>query len=54
LHSTSPARPSITIPHPVLILGVAAMQVLDPAAGLVESHEVHTGPLLEFVTSSFL
>ncbi|KAK4823197.1 hypothetical protein QYF61_027206 [Mycteria americana] len=37
------------IPQPVLILGVAPTQVQDPALGLVEPHEVHTGPLLELV-----
>ncbi|KAK4831208.1 hypothetical protein QYF61_016045 [Mycteria americana] len=35
------------IPQPVLILGVAPTQVQDPALGLVQPHEVHTGPLLE-------
>ncbi|KAK4822863.1 hypothetical protein QYF61_020714 [Mycteria americana] len=29
--------------------GVAPTQVQDPALGLVEPHEVHTGPLLELV-----
>ena len=33
----------------VLILGVALTQVKHPALGLVESHEVHTRPLLELV-----
>jgi len=33
------------IPQPVLIPGVAPAQVQDPALGLVEPHEVHTGPL---------
>ncbi|KAK4816335.1 hypothetical protein QYF61_015019, partial [Mycteria americana] len=37
------------IPQPVLILGVAPMQVQDPALGLVEPHEVHMGPLLQLV-----
>ncbi|KAK4831204.1 hypothetical protein QYF61_016041 [Mycteria americana] len=37
------------IPQPVLILEVAPTQVQDPALGLVEPHEVHTGPLLQLV-----
>jgi len=37
------------IPQPVLIPGVALTQVRDPALGLFERHEVHTGPLLELV-----
>ncbi|KAK4816418.1 hypothetical protein QYF61_016854 [Mycteria americana] len=37
------------IPQPVLILGVALTQVQDLALGLVEPHEVRTGPLLELV-----
>ncbi|KAK4828585.1 hypothetical protein QYF61_027675 [Mycteria americana] len=37
------------IPQPVLIPGVAPTQVQDFALGLVEPHEVHTGPLLELV-----
>ena len=35
--------------QPVLIVGVALTQVQDLALGLVEPHEVHVGPLLEFV-----
>jgi len=35
------------IPQPVLMLGVAPTQVQNPALGLVEPHEVHTGPLLK-------
>jgi len=31
------------IPQPVLIAGDAPTQVPDPALGLVEPHEVHTG-----------
>ncbi|KAK4823178.1 hypothetical protein QYF61_027082 [Mycteria americana] len=37
------------IPQPVLILGVALTQVQDLALGLVEPHEVQTGPHLELV-----
>ncbi|KAK4821583.1 hypothetical protein QYF61_024442 [Mycteria americana] len=37
------------IPQPVLILGVAPIQVQDPALGLVEPLEFHTGPLLQLV-----
>jgi len=37
------------IPQSVLIPGVAPTQVQDPAHGLVEPHEVHTGPLPELV-----
>ncbi|KAK4822945.1 hypothetical protein QYF61_023445 [Mycteria americana] len=37
------------IPQPVLIPGVALTQVQDLALGLVEPHEVHTGPLLQLV-----
>ncbi|KAK4831745.1 hypothetical protein QYF61_018943 [Mycteria americana] len=37
------------IPQPVLIPGVALTQVQDPALGLVESHEVHAGPILQLV-----
>ncbi|KAK4830883.1 hypothetical protein QYF61_013812 [Mycteria americana] len=37
------------IPQPVLILGIALTQVQDLALGLVEPHEVHTGPLLQIV-----
>jgi len=37
------------IPQPVLIAGVAPNQMQDPALGLVEPHEVHTGPLLGVV-----
>ncbi|KAK4822567.1 LOW QUALITY PROTEIN: hypothetical protein QYF61_016136 [Mycteria americana] len=37
------------IPQPVLILGVAPTQVQDLALGLIEPHEVHTGPLLQLV-----
>jgi len=36
-------------PQPVLIAGVAPTQVQNFALGLVESHEVHTGPFLELV-----
>ncbi|KAK4820994.1 hypothetical protein QYF61_009460 [Mycteria americana] len=35
------------IPQPVLMVGIAPTQVQDPALGLVEPHEVHTGPLLQ-------
>ncbi|KAK4815950.1 hypothetical protein QYF61_010444 [Mycteria americana] len=35
--------------HPVLKSRIAATQVQDPALGLVEPHEVHTGPLLRLV-----
>ncbi|KAK4818697.1 hypothetical protein QYF61_017918 [Mycteria americana] len=37
------------ISQPVLIPGVALTQVQDTALGLVEPHEVHTGPLLQIV-----
>jgi len=37
------------IPQPVLIVGVALTQMQDLALGLVEHHEVLTGPLPEFV-----
>jgi len=37
------------IPQPVLIVGVVLTQVQDLALGLVEPHEVHTGPLLKLV-----
>ncbi|KAK4820325.1 hypothetical protein QYF61_023558 [Mycteria americana] len=37
------------IPQPVLIPGIAPSQVQDLAPGLVEPHEVHTGPLLQLV-----
>jgi len=37
------------IPQPVLVVGVALTQMQDPALGLVEPHEVHTGPLLQLV-----
>ncbi|KAK4822534.1 hypothetical protein QYF61_015540 [Mycteria americana] len=37
------------IPQPVLTRGVPPTHVQDPALGLVEPHEVHTGPLLELV-----
>jgi len=37
------------IPQPLLILGVAPTHVQDLALGLVEPHEVHTGPFLKFV-----
>jgi len=36
-------------PQPVLIAGVAPTHMQNPAGGLVEPHEVHTGPLLELV-----
>jgi len=39
----------LSIPHPVLIPGVALTQMQDPALGLAEPHEIHTGPLLKFV-----
>ncbi|KAK4810205.1 hypothetical protein QYF61_011799 [Mycteria americana] len=38
-----------TIPQPVLKPRIAPTQVQDPALGLVEPHEVHTGPLLQLV-----
>jgi len=37
------------IPQPVLIPGVAPTQMQDLALGLVEPHDVHTGPLTELV-----
>jgi len=37
------------IPQPVLISGIALIQVQDLALGLVEPHEVHTGPLLKLL-----
>jgi len=37
------------IPQLVLIVGVASTQMQDLALGLVEPHEVHTGPFLELV-----
>ncbi|KAK4826718.1 LOW QUALITY PROTEIN: hypothetical protein QYF61_010933 [Mycteria americana] len=37
------------IPQPVLKPRIAPTQVQDPALGLVEPHEVHTGPLLQLV-----
>jgi len=37
------------IPQPLLIVGVVLTQVQDLALGLIEPHEVHTGPLLELV-----
>ncbi|KAK4817730.1 hypothetical protein QYF61_026530 [Mycteria americana] len=37
------------IPQPVLKPRTAPTQVWDPALGLVEPHEVHTGPLLQLV-----
>ncbi|KAK4818846.1 hypothetical protein QYF61_020065, partial [Mycteria americana] len=37
------------IPQPVLKPRIALNQVQDPALGLVEPHEVHTGPLLQLV-----
>jgi len=37
------------IPHLVLIVGAATTQMQDLALGIVESHEVHLGPLLESV-----
>jgi len=37
------------IPQPVLIVGIALTQMQDLAVGLVEPHEVHTGPLLKLV-----
>ncbi|KAK4814468.1 hypothetical protein QYF61_018986 [Mycteria americana] len=37
------------IPQPVWKLRIAPTQVQDPALGLVEPHEVHTGPLLQLV-----
>ncbi|KAK4824771.1 hypothetical protein QYF61_018505 [Mycteria americana] len=37
------------IPQPVPTLGVAPTQVQDAALGLVEPHEVPTGPLLRLV-----
>jgi len=37
------------IPQPVLIAGVAPIEVQEPEAGLVEPHKVHTGPLLKLV-----
>jgi len=40
------------IPQPVLILRVAPTQVQDLALGLVEPHEVHTGPPLQLVRVS--
>jgi len=41
------------IPQPLLIgSGVALIQVQDLALGLVEPHEVHTGPLFHFSSLS--
>jgi len=37
------------MPQPLLIAGIAPTPVQDLALGLVEPHEVHTGPFLEFV-----
>jgi len=37
------------IAQPILVLGVTPNQLQDPALGLVEPSEVHTGPLLELV-----
>jgi len=37
------------IPQPVFVLGIVLTHVQDLALGLVEPHEVHTGPLLELV-----
>ncbi|KAK4806791.1 hypothetical protein QYF61_005587 [Mycteria americana] len=37
------------IPQPLLKPRIAPTQVQDPALGLVEPHEVHTGPLLQLV-----
>jgi len=37
------------IPQPALMVGVALSQVQDLALGLVEPHEVHTGPPLQLV-----
>jgi len=39
-------------PQPVLAGGFALIQVWDLALGLVEPHEVHTGPLLHLVQIS--
>jgi len=39
------------IPQPLLMLGVAPTHMQNLALGLVEPHEVHTGPLLELVQS---
>ncbi|KAK4818706.1 hypothetical protein QYF61_017927 [Mycteria americana] len=40
------------IPQPVLKPRIAPTQVQDPALGLVEPHEVHTGPLLQLIQVS--
>jgi len=37
------------IPQPVLISGITPTQMQDLALGLVEPHEIHTGPLLKLV-----
>ena len=37
------------IHQPVLVAGVAPTDVQEPALGLVEPHEVHTGSLVELV-----
>ena len=37
------------IPQLILILGVASTEMQDLALGLVQPHEVHTGPFLELV-----
>jgi len=37
------------IPQPLLIAGVALTQMQDLALGLVEPHEIHTGPFLELI-----
>jgi len=39
----------VFIIQPVLILGFAPTQMQDSSLGLVEPHEVHTGPLLKLV-----
>ena len=39
---------SLFIPQPVLIVGVALTQVQDLVLDLVEPHDVHMDPLLEF------
>jgi len=40
------------MPQPVLIPEVAPAEVQDLSLGLVESHEVHMGPLLKVVQVS--
>jgi len=45
----APANLTLNVSRDGPLLGVAPTQVQHPALGLVELHEVHTGPLLELV-----